>query len=99
MKLHREERDYYVVTIEADPPVDGTWQASFDESETWVDGTEASGNWSWLVAGPDFADDPDGMDPDTDTDATLTDSVAPLLRVKDDPVLDIQRGPAIRLWS
>lgn len=99
MRLHREERDYYVVEITATPPVAGTWQASFDNSATWVDGTLAGTEWSWLVAGPDFATDPDGMDPQLDTDATLSATTRPLLRVKDDPVLDVEAGPTITLWS
>lgn len=99
MKLHREERDNYVVAITVEPSLTGTWQASFDDGETWIDGTPSSGNWAWLVAGPDFADDPDGLDPD-DTVATITVSpTIPLLRVKDDPVLDVEKGPAIRLWG
>lgn len=99
MRLHREERDYYVVEITATPPVSGTWQASFDDGATWVDGSSTPDGWAWLVAGPDFADDPDGMDPELDTDATISQTMMPLLRVKDDPVLDVEAGPTIELWS
>lgn len=31
--------------------------------------------------------------------ATIEETTAPLLRLKDDPVVDVQRGPAIRLWG
>lgn len=99
MKLNRAERDYYVVTITTTPELDGTWEASFDDGATWIAGTNTSGDdWAWLVAGPDFDDDPDGLNP-ADTQATIAEATVPLLRVADDPVLDIERGPAIRLWG
>lgn len=98
MQLHREERDYYTVSITLTPPLTGTWQASFDNGETWIDGADTSGNWAWLVAGPDFDATEVGQD-DADTDATISSSLVPLLRLKDEPVVDIERGPSIRLWS
>lgn len=96
MKLHRAERDNYVLTIGTDPPLAGVWEASFDGGDTWVDGTANEDAWAWLVAGPDFVADEVDM---TAEGTVLDGSVAPLLRVKDDPVLDIQSGPSIVLWS
>lgn len=97
MKLHREERDNYVVSVTVDPPLDGDWEASFDDGETWVDGTEnIDGDWAWLVYGPDFDATEVGMSVEGVEIATST---TPLLRIKDDPVLDIQHGPPIRLWG
>lgn len=98
MKLHREERDNYVVAITTDPPQSGTWQASFNGGTTWIDGTNGADGWSWLVAGPDFNAAANGLDPD-DTQATIAESTTPLLRLKDDPVLNVEAGPAIRLWG
>lgn len=96
MKLHRAERDYYVITATTDPPLSGTWEASFDDGTTWVDGTAVGDSWSWLVAGPDFDHTTVGM---SDEGTALENSTTPLLRIKDDPVLDIQHGPTIQLWS
>lgn len=96
MKLHRAERDYYVLTITTDPPLSGTWEASFDSGETWVTGISESGETSWLVAGPDFV----AADVDMGEEGVVLErSTTPLLRVKDDPVLDIQDGPSILLWG
>jgi hypothetical protein len=96
VRLHREERDNYVVAVSTDPPLAGTWEASFDNGETWVDGTASGDAWAWLVAGPDFVAADVGM---TDEGTVLDTSVSPLLRLKDDPVLDVQRGPTIQVWS
>ncbi len=96
MKLHRAERDNYVLELSTDPPLSGTWEASFDSGETWADGTASLGAWAWLVAGPDFDAAAVGM---SDEGTVLASSVTPLLRLKDDPVLDVQRGPSIVLWS
>jgi hypothetical protein len=96
VKLHRAERDNYVLTINVTPELAGTWEASFDEGDTWVDGTLDDEQWSWLVAGPDFDAAAVGMSVEG---TTLDGSVTPLLRIKDDPVLDIQSGPSIVLWD
>lgn len=96
MKLHRAERDNYVVTVAADPPLSGTWEASFDNGETWVDGTAVGDSWAWLVFGPDFNPTAVGMSAEG---TEIPASAAPLLRIKDDPVLDMQRGPSIQLWG
>lgn len=98
MRLHREERDNYVVGISVEPDLTGTWQASFDGGTTWIDGIATDDNWAWLVAGPDFNATDVGMT-DGDTVATISRSVQPLLRLKDDPIVDVQRGPTIDLWS
>ena len=106
MDLLPYERDYYVVSYTTDPPLTGTVQASFDDGETWVDGTattvdvdgEDVAAWSWLVAGPDYdatTVDP-AQDPD-DTVATIESTVVPLLRLADDPVLDGKQGPRISI--
>lgn len=97
MRLNRAERDWYSVAISTTPPLDGTWQASFDNEVTWIDGTHNDdGTWGWLLAGPDFAAATVGMDP-ADTDATIAQTVTPRLRVADNPVLDIEIGPRVNL--
>lgn len=99
MKLNRAERDYYRVSITVDPPLTGTWQASFDDGTTWIDGTTVDDDLVWLIAGPDFDAVAEGLDPD-DTQATITGEVVPLFRLKDDPVLDVEKARgAIRLWG
>lgn len=100
MKLNRAERDNYVVTYSTDPPLSGTVEASFDDGKTWHDGTPNAGGWAWLVAGPDFdaATLTPPMDPN-DTVATIEGSTTPLLRLKDDPIVDVAKGPGIRLWG
>lgn len=96
MKLNRAERDYYVLTISVEPALTGTWEASFDGGTTWVEGTLTTGAWAWLVAGPDFVADDVDM---SDEGVVLETSTTPLLRIKDDPILDIERGPSIVLWG
>lgn len=99
MQLNRTERDYYVVSIETAPPLDGTWQASFDRGENYHDGTLADDQWSWLIAGPLFDAASVGMD-DIPTVATLIEKTTVLLRIKDDPVLSVKRAPErITLWG
>lgn len=98
MILARTERDNYVVTATTDPPLDGTWEASFDGGATYVEGTPTDGDWAWLVAGPDFVGEDVGMD-DADTVAVIATTTTPLLRLKDDPVLDVEPGPIIKLWG
>jgi hypothetical protein len=94
VKLRRQERDYYVVSIVTSPALTGTWEASFDQGETWIDGTPSDDNWAWLVAGVDFDAAAVGMN-SADTKATITTAVVPWLRNKENPVLDIQTGPSI----
>lgn len=96
MKLNRDERDYYVQEITVEPPLGGTWQASFDAGETWLDGTETDQGWAWLVAGPDFVGADVGMD-DADTAAVITTTMRPRLRNADNPILDVEYGTTIRL--
>lgn len=98
MTLHATERDYYSVTIAVNPPMAGAWEASFDDGATWVVGDQAGSVWSWLVAGPQFNASAVGMSP-TDTDATITAQVTPLLRLKDSPVSKIETGPTIYVKS
>lgn len=103
MQLQRTERDYYVLSIEeitTEPtPLTGTWEASFDHGDNWHEGTFTDGLWSWLLAGPDFNAASVGMT-DPPTVATITGKVTPLLRIKDNPVLDVQKAPdPITLWS
>lgn len=95
MNLKRSERDWYVLDITVEPPLTGAWQASFDNGATWHNGSQTSGGWAWLLAGPDFdaaAVDMDGAD----TVAVLTASTTPLLRCAENPVLDVESGP--RIW-
>ena len=96
MRLYREERDYYVLSIVTSPALAGVWEASFDGGETWVDGEASDDNWAWLVAGPDFDAAAVGMSP-AETKATITAATQPRLRNKENPVLDVQTGPSIVL--
>lgn len=96
MRLNRAERDWYSVSITTTPTLAGTWQASFDAGTTWLDGTASDGTWAWLIAGPDFDATAVGMDA-ADTQATVTRSLRPLLRIADAPVLDVETGPTITL--
>lgn len=84
-----------------------TWiNATVTQSETgWVSGgkpiKDTAGNLvttaqAWLLAGPDFDAAAMGMDP-ADTAATVTGEVVPLLRIADNPVLDVEQGARIRL--
>lgn len=99
MNLNRTERDYYVVSITEAPPLDGTWQASFDRGATYHDGVLADGLWSWLIAGPLFDAASVGMD-DPPTIATIQKKTTVYLRIKDTPVLSVKRAPErIRLWG
>ena len=100
MDLPRNGRDYYAPTIATNPEIEGTRQASFDNGETWKDGTQIDTKWVWLVAGPGF--DPTKFDPELDPDdtkATITEATIPLLRILADPVVYIGHGPGIHLWS
>lgn len=99
MRLNREERDYYVLDITTAPALSGTWQAAFVADPTpddWFDGTQTDDGWAWLVAGPDFSAPDVDMNPD-DTVAVIPRTLRPLVRLKDDPVLDVKVAPAIRL--
>ena len=98
VRLNRAERDWLVLDITTTPTLTGTWQASFDRGETWIDGHPSAGGWAWLLAGPDFDADSVTMD-DDDTDATITADVLPLLRIADDPVLDVEQGPRVQLYA
>jgi hypothetical protein len=87
MQLRCIDRDYYTVEISVDPPLVGSWEASFDGGVTWVTGTLLAGGWSWLVAGPDFDAAAVGMDP-ADTQATIQKpGVTPILRLQENPVV------------
>lgn len=96
MQLNCMERDYYTVDITVDPPLAGSWEASFDEGATWVPGTLTTEGWSWLVAGPTFDAAALGMDPN-DTQATISaPGVTPLLRLQDNPIVSVPEcGPSI----
>jgi hypothetical protein len=94
MRLRRESREFYDLTITTDPPVVG-WEASFDSGETWHDGELVDVDdpeigalrQRWLVAGTE-ADDAGAV-------AVITRSISPLLRASDDPELVVRRGPTI----
>lgn len=99
MKLHRTERDYYVLSITVTPDLTGTWEASFDDGATYHEGTLTDGRWSWLIAGPDFDAASVGMD-DPPTVATIHRKTDVLVRLKDNPVVDVEKAPVpITLWS
>lgn len=109
MKLPYGGRDYFVVTYVTDPPLVGTVQASFDHGTTWIDGTpttvtddgEVLPAWAWLVAGPGFnATSLASPQEPTDTKAVIPETLTPLLRLAEDPVLSVQEAPdEIRLWG
>lgn len=97
MQLFRGERDWYVLDITTVPAIEGDWEASFDGGTTWITGHPTDDHYAWLLAGPDFDATDVGMSAG-DTDATITTrSVTPLLRIKDNPVLNIERAPGIYL--
>lgn len=98
MQLFRGERDWYVLDITTVPAIEGDWEASFDGGTTWITGHPTDDDkWAWLLAGPDFDAAAVGMDAG-DTDATITaSSVTPQLRIKDNPVLNIEQGQFIHL--
>lgn len=93
MQLYRAERDWYVLSITTVPPVEGDWEASFDGGTTWITGHPTDDKVAWLLAGPDFDAAAVGMSAG-DTDATITKTVLPLLRIKDNPILDIEQAPS-----
>lgn len=96
MNLARIERDYYVLELATVPALDGTWQASFDRGETWVNGVLVGDYWNWLVAGPDFDAAAVGQVAG-DTQAVIAQDTVPWLRLADDPVLKVDYGPKIDL--
>jgi len=96
VRLNRAGRGEYSLSIDLNPPIAGTWQASFDGGVTWIDGVPSSGVWSWLVAGPDFDAEDVGMDPAA-TKAVISSSVIPLLRIANNPILDVEYGYLINL--
>src|ERR1041385_7663483 len=95
--LKRWERDFYTLTIVLGPPLEGTWQASFDNGANWVNGTQVGDDWSWLIAGPTYDAAAVGENP-ADTQATITDFITvPLLRIASGLVLDGEFAPKICL--
>jgi len=90
--LNKRARVFYALIIETDLPTSG-WEASFDGGATWLPGEEVNGNTRWLIHGPDF--DPTGITPATST--LIATGVTPLLRLIDNPEVDIERGPSIIL--
>lgn len=96
MKLQKRERDYYVVEIETIPALAGVWEASFDNGTAWATGSDTVDGWAWLVAGPLYVAGDVGQNPAA-TQATITAYTKPLLRIKDDPILDVEYGPEIFL--
>ncbi len=101
MNLDRTERDYYVLEITTDPELEGSWEAAFvanPADDDYVTGTSTPDGWAWLIAGPDFDATAVGMD-DADTQATITTSLIPHVRLKDDPVVKVDRAPRIRLTT
>lgn len=98
MRLHRKDRDWYIVSIEVDPEISGTPEASFDGEETWVEGIASDDNWAWLVAGPDFVAADTGQS-DVDTMAVVHSTMTPDLRFSEDPVVVIEEAPEIEVWS
>lgn len=97
MILNKLARDFYslLITTDAgeDEPASG-WEVSFDGGETWLLGEETTpGQVRWLVHGPDF--DPVGVSVAPST--LIATGVTPLLRLVDNPTVDIERGPSIIL--
>lgn len=98
MNLNRFGREFYVQEITTAPEVT-SWDASFDDGETWTTGEAVDGEtdqWRWLVRGPDF--DEDAHPP---ADSALVDPTGellePLLRATDNPEVVVTRGTPIRL--
>lgn len=56
MRLSTTGCENYSVEPSLSPTATGTWQASFDNGATYIDGIDAgNGSWTWLVAGPAYA--------------------------------------------
>ena len=87
MRLDRDAREFYTLTIATTPTV-AAWEASFDGGTTWVAGTAAGGNWRWLVAGPDAV-------PGTAT--VLSRSTGPKIRAVDNPEIVVRSAPGVTL--
>lgn len=54
MRLDRNAREFYTLTIATTPAVT-SWDASFDNGATWTTGTPVPGQadtFRWLIAGP-----------------------------------------------
>lgn len=92
MRLQRSSREWFVQDIVTDPAVT-TWEASFDEGETWVAATAVDTYDAWLVAGPDF--DPIGQE--IAPYQTIANTCQPLLRAIDVPEVVTLRGTQITL--
>jgi hypothetical protein len=92
MELHPRARKFYAVNITVTPVVSGNWQASFDNGETWVDGSpdpDVPTIWRWLMAGP--------LAETIANTTVLSSSVDPLLRIVDSSEVEVVDGPPIYL--
>lgn len=91
MILHRQAREFYTLAIDTTPSVNGGWEASFDNGQTWAAGQTADGAWRWLLAGPGAPAD------DNVPDAVITRSTAPLVRAVDTPEFVVRQAPTVIL--
>jgi hypothetical protein len=104
MDLHRAGREFYtlelaVTTIDgAAIPDAGPWEASFDDRETWVTGTQnGDGWWEWLVAGPLVDAEADPVPNGVTLAATIAGTTQPQARLVDSPEILVVDGPPIYL--
>lgn len=91
MKLDRNARDNYEVTITTNPEVTG-WEASFDGGTTWAAGTVhpvTADTWVWLVAGPNVTQDT--------AVAVITRRLTPKVRAIENPLIVVYDAPPIIL--
>ena len=92
MRLHRQAREFYTLTITTSPQISGVWEASFDGGDTWSAGqATADGAWRWLLRGPDRPDDPQYPA------QVVTCSVKPLVRAVDIPELVVRSAPYVSI--
>lgn len=94
MRLRRQGREQYDLTITTDPPVTA-WEASFDGGETYKTAEVVAAPSAlalrvrWLIAGPDAAVG--------SAVAQLSGSVRPLVRATADPEIVVRDAPRIDL--
>lgn len=94
MELSRHGREYYAIRVTTDPAISAaSWEASFDQGETWHAATvqsDVTGDWSaWLIAGNE-ADPGDAV-------AVLASSRTPMIRAVDSPEILTRTAPGVRI--
>jgi hypothetical protein len=94
MNLSRHAREYYQLEIVTEPDVPGGWEASFDQGETWVNGSAATVGGGvpvirWLLAGPEA---------DLTNAVPIVGDITPLVRAVDVPELLVRKAPPILVF-